>query len=207
MMRFSSPLPYLLLVLCGSCALLHPGPDRSRYFTLTASTKRVSSDPAPGRELALGLGPIAFPAYLDRPEVVSRAGANELRVAAFDLWAGPLNDQFKNTLSQNLALMIDRCRVTTYPWYARTSFDATIRIDVVEFEVSADRSAHLVARWVVRLGPNTDVSEVRESNLSVPVAGDDASDVAAALSAALTEFSREIATAVRTATKQSLGAS
>jgi len=206
MKRFLLPIPYLLTVLCGACALLHPSPDRSRYFTLTSMAKLDSDDPGPRRDLALGLGPIALPAYLDRPEVVSRVGSNELHAATFDFWAGSLNDQFKSALSQNLARMIDRCRVTSYPWYAGTSFDATIRIDVVAFEVGTDRTAHLVARWVVRHGSSTDVSDVRESNLSIPVAGDDASDKVAALSEALTEFSGELATAVRVATTRTAAA-
>src|SRR2546426_11506614 len=102
-----------------------------------------------------------FPAYLDRPEVVARVRTNELRPSPFDFWAASLDDQFKSALSQNLALMIDRCTVTTYPWYAGTSFDATVGIDLVGFEVNTDGSAHLVARWVIRHAGSTEGSDAR----------------------------------------------
>src|SRR6266481_4476406 len=50
----------------------------------------------PRRELAVGLGPITFPPCLDRSELVSRVGTNELRPSPFDFWTGPLNEQFKS---------------------------------------------------------------------------------------------------------------
>jgi uncharacterized protein len=202
--RHLRPSPCILVALCAACALVRPGPDRSRYFVLTPIAHVERDGREPRRELAVGLGPTTFPPYLDRSELVSRVGTNELRPSPFDFWAGSLNEQFKSALGQNLALMIGPCRVTTYPWYAGT-FDATVGIDVLRFEVSTDGSAHLVARWAIRDGRGTTVGDVRESNLSAPVVGRDAGDAVAALSKILTEFSRELATAIRAATEQRSG--
>ena len=204
MTRYLRPIPCILIALCAACALVRPGPDRSRYFVLTPIAHVERDGGEPRRDLAVGLGPITFPPYLDRPEVVSRVRTNELRPSPFDFWAGSLNEQFKSALSQNLALMIGQCRVTMYPWYAGT-FDATVGIDVLRFEVNTDGSAHLVARWAIRDGRGAAVGDVRESNLSAPVAGRDASEAVAALSDVLIEFSRELATAVRAATEQRSG--
>ena len=179
----SRALPCLFVVLSAGCALLHPGPDRSRYFTLTASSNADAGESKPRRDLAIGLGPITLPDYLDRPEVVFRVGGNELHPGAFDVWAVPLADQFKSTLARDLAVLIDGCEVTTYPWYPRT-FDATVR------------AAHLVVRWAVRDGEGSHDGPVRESTFSAPLAGNDARDAVAALSAVLGDFSREIVSAV-----------
>ena len=191
----SRALPCLFVVLSAGCALLHPGPDRSRYFTLTASSNADAGESKPRRDLAIGLGPITLPDYLDRPEVVFRVGANELHPWAFDVWAVPLADQFKSTLARDLAVLIDGCEVTTYPWYPRT-FDATVRIDVLRFDVDGDRAARLVVRWAVRDGEGSRDGPVRESTFSAPLAGNDARDAVAALSAVLGDFSREIVSAV-----------
>jgi len=187
--------PCLFVAFGAGCALLHPTPDRSRYFTLAATGDPKAVDARQERELAIGLGPITLPDYLDRPEVVFLMGTNELHPWAFDVWAVPLAAQFKGTLARDLAVLIDGCEVTTYPWYPRT-FDATVRIDVLRFDVDGNRAAHLVVRWDVRDGDGSRDGPVRESSFSAPVAGNDASDAVAALSAVLGDFSREIVSAV-----------
>jgi len=179
----------------AGCALLHPTPDRSRYFTLAATGDPKAVDARRERELAIGLGPITLPSYLDRPEVVFRVAPNELRPSPLDVWAGPLAGQFESTLTRDLELLIDGCDVTTYPWYAGT-FDAIVRVDVLRFDVDGDRAAHLVARWAVRDGDGTCDGPVRESSISAPVAGNDARDAVAALSAVVSTLGGEIASAV-----------
>ena len=191
----SRAVPCLFALLSAGCALLHPSPDRSRFFTLTATSSVDAGESRPHRDLAIGLGPITLPDYLDRPEVVFRLGANEVRPRGFDVWAVPLADQFKSTLARDLTALIDGCEVTTYPWYPRT-FDATVHIDVLRFDVDGDRAAHLVVRWAVRDGEGSPDGPVRESSFSAPVAGNDARDAVAALSAVLGDFSREMVSAV-----------
>src|SRR3989442_4038951 len=104
--RYLRPIPCILVVLCSACALFRPGPDRSRHFVLTPIAHVERDGREPRRELAVRLGPITFPPYLHRPEVVSRVRTNELRPSPFDFWAGSLNEQFQSALSQNLTLMI-----------------------------------------------------------------------------------------------------
>src|SRR4029077_20509436 len=66
-------------LLLGACSLLAPR-DRSRFYVLTplAVTDPTSSATPPGRRMALGLGPVNVPSYLDRPEIVTRVNPNEL---------------------------------------------------------------------------------------------------------------------------------
>ncbi len=149
MTRYLRPIPSILIALCAACALVRPGPDRSRYFVLTPIAHVERDGGEPRRDLAVGLGPITFPPYLDRPEVVSRVRTNELRPSPFDFWAGSLNEQFKSALSQNLALMIGQCRVTMYPWYAGT-FDATVGSTSLRAGQSAMAEAPLLATYASR---------------------------------------------------------
>jgi uncharacterized lipoprotein YmbA len=82
----------------------------------------------------------------------------------------------------------------------RTSFDATVAVDVVRFEVDAnDGSARLVARWTLGGGRNASTT-VRESDLRAPIAGKSTNDAVAALSEVLAVLGHELASAIRVAT-------
>jgi uncharacterized protein len=180
-----------------ACSVLEPRPDPSRFFTLTPIADVPAVRPAsPVR--TLGIGPITFPRYLDRPEIVTRVGPNEVRNATSDYWAGSLAKQFETTLAQNLQNLVAPSSMVTYPWYAATAPDVIVEIDVVQFERAADGQAHLVARWRVKNSQAARIARGAESSLSRPAAGDPASAVAA-LSELLGELSRQIAAAITTA--------
>ena len=79
-----------IAVSLGACSPLAPRPDHSRFFILTpdsTNTDAYSKPVATGAStLTLGIGPIDFPGYLPRPELVTLASANEVeqsrRIAA-----------------------------------------------------------------------------------------------------------------------------
>jgi len=189
--------------LLAACSVLEPRPDPSRFFTLTPIADANGATGAL-RGRVLGIGPITFPRYLDRPELVTRVGPNEVRNATSDYWAGSLAKQFEATLSQNLQTLLSPGSIVSYPWYAGTQADVVIEADVREFERSADGQAHFVVRWRLRKG--SQIVRAAESNISRQAAEDPASTVAA-LSELLGMFSREIAEAVRAAHSQSLSSS
>ena len=186
---------FLGLLLVSGCSVLAPRPDPSRFFTLTPLGE---PGPNPGALAGhvLGIGPITFPPYLDRPELVTRVGPNEVRSAAFDYWAGSLTKQFEATLSHDLQALLGPSSVQTYPWYAGGQPDLVVEVDVVQFERAIDGQAHLQARWRLRNGKSGAVLRAGESNLAHQAAQDAGSTVAA-LSELLGQFSRELADAVR----------
>jgi uncharacterized lipoprotein YmbA len=194
--RRSSARLVLALLLVSGCSILSPRPDPSRFFTLTPIAE---PGPNPGALAGhvLGIGPITFPPYLDRPELVTRVGPNEVRSAAFDYWAGSLAKQFEATLSHDLQALLGPSSVQTYPWYAGAQPDVVVEVDVLQFERAVDGQVHLRARWRLRKGKSGEVLRAGESNLAHPAAPDAVSTVAA-LSELVGRFSRELADALRT---------
>jgi len=181
-------------LLCG-CSVFSPRPDPSRFFTLTP----IADPPAATGVLAgrvLCIGPITFPPYLDRPEIVIRLGPNDVRSARSDYWAGSLANQFETTLSQNLQALLGPSAVEISPWYAGAEPDVALEVDVLQFEAAADGQAHLRARWRLRKGASRGAQRAAETNLAHAAAQDPGSAVAA-LGDLLGQFSREIADAVR----------
>jgi ABC-type transport auxiliary lipoprotein component len=69
-----------------------PRSDLSRFFTLTPLPQVEEIAAKGGNDRALGIGPISFPGYLDRQEIVTRVTQNQIEVSDADRWAEPLEE-------------------------------------------------------------------------------------------------------------------
>ena len=87
-----------LLVMSG-CASTPP----TRFYVLPAlsSADTTSGVSTAKRELTIGVGPVTLPAYLDRPQIVTRASRAKLNLADFDQWAASLQDSLPRVLAEN----------------------------------------------------------------------------------------------------------
>ena len=66
----------------------------THFYVLTPLTRADRLQPITGDklELALGVGPVTLPSYLDRPQIVTRLESNRLDMAEFEQWAEPLQE-------------------------------------------------------------------------------------------------------------------
>jgi len=186
----------LLLLGCGN---LSPKPDPSRFFTLSAlpqSEPNAAKRPAASPGISLGVGPVTFPGYLDRQEIVVRMAPNQLILSENDRWAEPLDENFARVLSQNIAILLRAERINAYPWPIDTKPVYQVEIEVLRFETDADQHAQLSTRWVVRNTSRKDAIEYHETRLSRPAQSRSTDASVAALSEALADLSREIAAAI-----------
>jgi uncharacterized protein len=188
----------VLSVLSACSTILKPIPDKSKYFLLTPIAQSDASSSASQNNggFTLGLGPITFPAYLDRSEVVTRVEPNQLKVSENDHWAEPLKTNFTRILSQNLSALLGGTEIVNFPWYSSSHLDYQIAIDVERFESDAQGNAVLLAQWSVEDPTTKKVLDRGDANLTAPSGGGE-EPAAAALSQTLSNFSRQIATAIR----------
>ena len=69
--------------------------EQARLYTLSGlpfTAASASIQPASTSALAIGIGPVTLPFYLDRPQIVRRTSPNRLEIAEFDRWAEPLSN-------------------------------------------------------------------------------------------------------------------
>jgi uncharacterized lipoprotein YmbA len=188
----AKPVPLLAVIMvCAGCASSPP----VRYFGLTPVTAPVADGSQP---LVLGLGPVDIPDYLQRPQLVSRAAGNELRVDEFNRWAEPLDNAFRRTLAMNVDALVDGLVVVEFPAARLTRTDYRLVGRVSRFDAAADGRAVLEVQWALGRDDGKSLGAPRWSSYSVPIvaAGDPASQVAA-LNESVELFSRDIALALR----------
>jgi uncharacterized lipoprotein YmbA len=189
----------LSLALAGSCTLLPPEPDPSRFFVLTADTSApaaIHNPSAAASAPTIGVGPVSIPAYLDRPQIVTRVAPNRLDLSEGDRWAEPLKSSVGRVLAENLTALLAPRQVLSYPWYRTANVSLQVKADVERFEAAADRTARLVARWEIVDPANGAILRAGTANVSEAIDSAEPGAAAAGLSRALAAFSREIAAAV-----------
>ena len=147
---------------------------------------------------AIGVGPVTIPGYLDRNEMVSREGANQLRIDARHSWGAPLDQEVQRVLGENLSRLLSSNRVTTWPWTRHLEIALRIPVRVLQFEPVAGRGVVLVARWDLLSPDATQVLFTRQSEIVEPVPEPGPGAYAAAMSRALAVLAGQIAEAVRT---------
>jgi uncharacterized lipoprotein YmbA len=170
----------------------------SSFYTLTpirhgAADKAALADGG----MAVGVGPVRFPEFLDRPQIVSRAGQSRLALDEFHRWGGSLQDDFLRVLGENLGQLLGTSRILVEPAEARFPLDFRVIADVLSFEGSASGEAVLKVRWAV-LDPYLDQAMlVRENSYRSRAGNADQEAMIAALSETLGAFSRDVADQLR----------
>jgi uncharacterized lipoprotein YmbA len=184
------------LFLLAGCTESKP----SRFYVLTPLAAGKPAHYPDG--LAIGVGPVVIPQYLDRPQVVTRSSDNRLDVGEIDQWGGRLSDNVTRVLAENLSLLLATDRVSIYPWTDATAVGLQVTLDIVEFERGAGGAVTLSAFWNITDVQSAKILVTRRStivkNIDAAAKGAEADDATvAAMSDALATISQEIAATVK----------
>jgi uncharacterized lipoprotein YmbA len=138
----------LAAVVIAPLALAGCGSDKpTRLYVLNATAEQPAAMSSQG--VALGIGPITLPKYLDRPQIVMGVSANQLSQANLDQWGGDLNDNMTRVLATNLSNLLGTDRISFYPWSNRAPLDFQVTVDVSKFETEADGATVLSVFWSI----------------------------------------------------------
>lgn len=180
-------------VLCAFCAVLVGCTSpASRFYTLSAA----SAPAAPPSSLSVAVGPVSIPGAVDRPEIVVATGPNQVRLAEYDRWASPLQDEISRVVAENLVAMLGTPHVTQSPQTLAGGAAYRAIIEVQRLESAPGAAATLDAVWTVRR-PKDDKSRSGRTTVREPLPEQGYDAIAAAHSRAVARLSRDIADAVR----------
>jgi uncharacterized lipoprotein YmbA len=163
----------LLLVACAST-------PATQFYTL----EPLATSAATSATMAIRIGHVTIPELVDRPQMVLRAGANQVSLIEQRRWAESLRSAVARVVTANL----------TTPGRAVAAAITTVDIDVDRFDSQLGVAVDLAAHW--RIDPVTGTGRGGSMSWHEPVAGNDYADLAAAHSRALAALSRHIAASV-----------
>ena len=197
---------YTLLLFCVATVLFYgcASTEPTRFYVLTAVPDLEPQQPLAGsrRDLAIGVGPIELPRYVDRSQIATRAGQYELQFAEFNQWAEPLQANVTRVLSENLSHLLATDRIAIHPWPRSVPVVYQIAVQMTHFEGTLGEKSRLKAQWQI-----IDVKDAQElmrktSQFQPAVEAADYKSMAAALSQGLGALSQEMAAALRVLIQQ-----
>ncbi|NVN90079.1 MAG: membrane integrity-associated transporter subunit PqiC [Desulfuromonadales bacterium] len=170
----------------------------TRFYTL--SSPEIPTGPTQaGLDVVLRVGPLTFPEYLDRRQIVSRSGQNGIALAEFDQWSGPLEDEVTRVLVAGIAEKLASPRIAVlsgkFSGYPDTVKWYRIPVKVIRFDGFRGGTVALSVVWGII--EKRDMHEkhlfTRESTITEAVAGNSYEALVAAMGRAAGKLAREMA--------------
>jgi hypothetical protein len=189
-----------MILLFAACSSTPP----VKYYTLNTLSKMQQdiSEDASSDHMAVGLGPMAFPKYLNRPQILVRQSPNRVEVSEFNRWASPLHGEFLRVLAKNISILLPMSRVAVYPWKDQFSPTYRIKLNVEQFDGRFGEHVILDVTWSVAKQKDENEPVVKNSLIKEPVSTEDYEAIVAAKSRAIAALSREIAEAIKTVSRR-----
>lgn len=184
----------VLLLALGILAACSSHPVQPlRLYQLSAQTP-VSDHRLPRN---LGIGPIKWPDYLNRRQIIVRQDASRLEPLDSDRWAEPLDTGFERVLRENLIHSLHPQRLQSYPWVLTDAPDISIPLEIFQFDTDARGRTSLRARWRVITRERRELATEHDSEITVQAR--DASPAAGVMaqSEAVARLAGEIAKALQ----------
>ena len=190
----------LAVILLAGCA----SSPTSKFYLLSPLQHRTAI--ARGASLenpgTIAVGPVRIPDYLDRPQIVTRAGKNGLRLSEFDRWAGSLESDVARVLAEDISSRLPAGRYSVAPWtpYLESQVPASYRVEVLvdRFDGRLGDSVLLKAQWTVFAG-NRSMLLKRESLIRERVDGGSYDALVGAMNGALEKLGSDISEGILSA--------
>jgi uncharacterized lipoprotein YmbA len=147
--------------------------------------------------LSLGLGPVTFPKYLDRPQIVTKASDHEVELAEFHKWAEPLSENVSHVLAENLSALLSTDQIVQYPWKSSINPDYQLSLDVIQLDGKKNQEAVLKIRWTLVGDDEKTLLMQKTSQFSEILRSAEYEELVEAMSHMLASLSEEIAAAIK----------
>lgn len=191
-----------LLLLASALVALFSGcfgtSPTARFYTLSpVETRKPPVTSSLG--VVVLVGPVTIPDYLDRRQIMTRSGRNELILAEFDRWGGSLDGEIARVLIAGLGERLAPGSIAVLPWRGSLLADARriyrIPVTVTRFDGTPGEKVVLNASWgvAVKESKQEETLLATESTVTEQVKGKDYAALAAAMGRAVDRLGKEIA--------------
>lgn len=184
-----SALAFVAMAALAACG--HSPP--TRYVTLSAEPVVAPHVSAPVQPVQLTA--VHIPAELDRPEVVTQDGANQLTIHDTDRWGAPLGQMMRRTLAQDLLARLPAGSFVL-PDAPAPPHTRKLVVTVLSIQAGASGTLTMQASWALLFGHGSHADLMQQVTLSSGMANRQAQAQAAAMSQLLGQLADRIAAGI-----------
>jgi len=176
------------LLLVAGCLGRSP---QVRLFTLGSQLQPERSERAP--DLAVLVGPIRLPSYLERPQIARRLGGGEVQLDEFNRWVGGFEENLLHALTEGIRRQLGSARVVGYPAQAPFPMNYRIRLHVDELIVDESNTLRVQLRWAITSEGKGEAPTLSTFEREIAVGGRSVEALVEAHDRALSELAQRIA--------------
>ena len=181
----------LAMLFVSGCATTSRPVD---FYTLSPDAVSGTQGAAANcRDVVISIGPVVWPGYIDRPQIITRLSPNRISFDEFHRWAGPLEEDFERVLIDNLSRLLQTDYVIKSPGKLPYKPRYRVQIHIDQFDGQPGDAVILKAAWSVVDQSGGKEPVLQESLISQTTAGQGYEAMVAAASEAVAELSRQIA--------------
>ena len=177
-----------ILCLLTAATLAGCGGAKDEYYRLSA----VGPATVRSTGLAVGVGPVTLPTYVDRAELVFQSGPNKFEIPAKVRWAGALSDNFAQVLADDIGRHLGSGNVVANPAPGDARFRYRVSVSVRQFHAFSGQEAVLEADWRVEAADTRQLLRHGGGVYRSPIRGDGYAPVVAAESDLVDQLARAV---------------
>lgn len=166
-----------------------------RHFML--GTSASASAVAPSPDVAILVGPVRLPTYLDRSQIATLVGGGEVGLDEFNRWLGGFKGNFLRALSFGIARETGSTRVVVHPSKAPFAIDYQVRFHVDDLIFEDAVGLRVRVRWALVPLREQASPELFLFDELIPVDGDSIENIVRAHEDILEELVRRIANEIK----------
>jgi len=188
-----------LLIGCLLTGCLGRSPSVDHYMLGTSEGPSTAVGQSTA-DVAVLVGPVRLPAYLERPQIVRLEARGEIEFDEFSRWLGGFEENLLRSLSLGLARELGSIRVVAHPSRPPFPLDYRVRLHVDDLVlVAQDRALRTRIRWaLIRADEDEDAAAgLFLFEQSRPVVDDSVQGLVETHSAAVAELVDRIAEEIR----------
>jgi len=204
MKRFLLRPKHLAIMICwlalAGCLGGPSGPTNFYMLSpLSPSQAGTSAASAEGR-IRIGLATVVVPEYLNRNEIVVNLDNTLYRLAVFNQWAEPLNENLTRVLAENLTNLLRDDLIDVFlASDSSIPSDYRLEVDVLRLDGNLGGQVTLVSQWALLGNEEEDLKLMRRSEYQEPAADNTYKGLVMAKSRTVEKLSQDIAAAVKRA--------
>lgn len=196
----SAMLGIVLASLLAGCLLMgclgrSPGVDHYMLGTSEGPSGAAGSSTV---DVALLVGPVRLPAYLERPQIARLEPRGEIELDEFSRWLGGFEENLLRSLSLGLARELGSIRVVSYPSKPPFALDYHVRLHVDDLVLVAQQGVlRTRIRWALASDDASEAAGLFLFEESRPVVDGSMQGLVETHAAALDELVGQIASEIR----------
>ena len=187
----------LALIVSGCLSI--PNSPTPRFYALSAVDEtQVSKKINIASNLLIGVDPVKIPEYQNRPQMVTISKGKMIQFAQFDRWGESLDLGLARLIREDLAVMLPRAKLISYPWDPSIAVKYQVTAEVVQLDSELDKDMFLVVQLTVIDVQNSKTIIIKRSEFRTAIVPQNYSGLAKTLSTACASLSGQIAQALGT---------